>query len=321
MIANYEKKTKPPVSVLLATHNRRRFLPVALSSVVHQNYNDLEIFVNVGDYIYGWHHNGQKVAGSWPVFIGNITRNARNSIIIGDVNNDHLSDIIYMCENSTDDCNIFSYNSDGTMIDGWPYSFENASNLRSSPTIVDIDKDGDVELAFTYLCQETHPFPSSNLTIDILDLSGSYDVATMHWPMFQHDSQHTGLYLKPCNNPPDKPNINGPMKGEIGTEYTYYALTNDSDGDNLSYLFNWGDGSNSGWTEFMLSGTLVNKSHKWLWKGNYKVMVKVKDSYAAQSEWAILEVTMPRDKAILNQLFLRFLERYQILNKLLSLLK
>ena len=279
---------------------------------------DLEIFVNVGSYIYGWHHNGQMVAGSWPIFIGNITHNARGSIIIGDVNNDDLPDIFYMCENSNDGCEIFSYNPDGTLIDGWPYLFEKASNLRSSPTIVDIDNDGDVEIAFTYLYRENYPISFCNLTIDILDLSVYYDVETLHWPMFQHDIHHSGLYLKPLNNPPDKPDINGPIKGKVGTEYTFYAYTNDSDIDNISYLFNWGDGTNSGWTSFMPSGTLVNMSHKWLWKGNYKVMVKAKDSNAAQSEWAVLKVSMPREKTISNSLFLRFLERYPILNFLFN---
>jgi hypothetical protein len=225
-----------------------------------------------------------------------------------------------MCENSTEGIDIFSYNYDGTLIDGWPYSFEKASILRSSPVLIDLDKDSDVELAFTYLYQDNYPFKFCNLTIDILDLSGNYDLSTMHWPMFQHDSQHSGLYLKPGNNPPEKPNINGPMKGTVGTKYLYYACTNDSDNDNISYLFDWGDGTNSGWTEFSSSGVEVNKSHNWLWKGTYKVMVKARDSNAAQSEWAVLEITMPREKLKSNSLFLRFLEKNPLIKLLLNLI-
>jgi len=142
----------------------------------------------------------------------------------------------------------------------------------------------------------------------------------MHWPMFQHDSKHTGLYLKPFNNPPEKPSIDGPLNGKVGTEYCFYAYTNDSDSDNISYLFDWGDGTSSGWTNYMYSGTLVNKSHKWLWKGNYNVMVKAKDSNAAQSDWAILKVNMPRYKTILSSPFLRFLERCFFLNRLLNII-
>jgi len=40
-----EKKAGPLVSILIPTHNRRRFLPVALASVVRQDYDNLEIFV------------------------------------------------------------------------------------------------------------------------------------------------------------------------------------------------------------------------------------------------------------------------------------
>ncbi|KYK19932.1 hypothetical protein AYK24_04815 [Thermoplasmatales archaeon SG8-52-4] len=278
---------------------------------------DLEIFVNVGDLIYGWHHNGLMIDGNWPIYIANITRNARTSIIIGDVNNDILPDIIYMYENSMDGIEIFSYYSNGTLIAGWPYSFEKASNLHSSPTIVDIDRDGDVEIAFTYLYYENYPYQFCNLTIDILDLSELYNAVTMHWSMFQHNTCHTGLYQKPLNNPPEKPYINGPTKGGIGTEYTFFAKANDSDDDNISYLFNWGDGKNSGWTDFVDSGTIVNSSHIWQKSGSYTIKVKAKDSNAAQSEWAIFQVTMPRSKAVSNSLFLRILEQYPLIQKVL----
>jgi len=45
MAKNYERKVGPLVSVLIPTFNRRQYLPVALSSVVHQDYSNIEIFV------------------------------------------------------------------------------------------------------------------------------------------------------------------------------------------------------------------------------------------------------------------------------------
>ena len=45
-------------------------------------------------------------------------------------------------------------------------------------------------------------------------------------------------------------------------------------------------------------------------------MVKVKDINSAQSDWAILEVTIPRDKTLVGSLLFRLLERLPILNKL-----
>jgi len=45
MEKDHKKKAEPLVSVLLPTHSRRNSLPTALSSVVRQNYSNLEIFV------------------------------------------------------------------------------------------------------------------------------------------------------------------------------------------------------------------------------------------------------------------------------------
>jgi glycosyltransferase involved in cell wall biosynthesis len=41
----YDKKTGPLVTVLIPTYNRPHYLPVAIESVVHQDYENLEIFV------------------------------------------------------------------------------------------------------------------------------------------------------------------------------------------------------------------------------------------------------------------------------------
>ncbi len=271
---------------------------------------DLEIFANIGDYIYSWHHNGDNITGNWPVFIGNLAHSARASIIIGDIDDDLFPDIIYMRENITQSSDIFAFHADGTIINEWPYSFDKVNNIRSSPTLIDIDEDGDVEVAFTYYYLVSHPNPLCNYTIDILDLSGSYNPTTMHWPMFQHNSCHTGLYNKPLNNPPEKPSITGTINGNVRIKYTYNAITNDSDGDNISYLFSWGDGTNSGWTKFVSSGTAVNQSHIWWLRGSYKVMVKAKDCYTTQSEWTIIKVKMPKNKATTNSFFLWFFERF-----------
>ncbi|MHC4754806.1 MAG: glycosyltransferase [Planctomycetota bacterium] len=45
MPINYNKDTSPLVTVLLATYNRRRYLSVALASIVDQTYTNIEIFV------------------------------------------------------------------------------------------------------------------------------------------------------------------------------------------------------------------------------------------------------------------------------------
>jgi CubicO group peptidase (beta-lactamase class C family) len=100
-------------------------------------------------------------------------------------------------------------------------------------------------------------------------------------------------------NIPEKPN--GPLNGEVGEKYSYFTSTTDPEGENISYLFDWGDGTNSGWTEYVPSGTIINVSHTWS-KGFFNIRVKAKDSHGTESRWSEpLPVSMPRkNKAIEN---------------------
>jgi hypothetical protein len=125
----------------------------------------------------------------------------------------------------------------------------------------------------------------------------------------------------PESDPPEKPIIDGPINGKVGTEYIYRAVTNDSEGDNVSYFFDWGDGTNSGWTQYVPSGESVARSHYWSIKGTYTIKVKAKDDNGVESDWSELKVNMPRNRATYNSLLLRFLEQFPILTRLLSLLK
>ena len=50
------------------------------------------------------------------------------------------------------------------------------------------------------------------------------------------------------SDPPGKPvSPVGPSSGILDTSYAYTSSTNDPDGDDVFYWFDWGDGSNSGW--------------------------------------------------------------------------
>jgi outer membrane protein assembly factor BamB len=142
---------------------------------------------------------------------------------------------------------------------------------------------------------------------------------------FASDSETFQAYLyaiEPINDdPPDKPSISGLTSGGIKTEYTYTAETSDPDGDDVSYFFDWGDGSSSGWTEFVPSGTSVSRDHSWQRSGTYTIRVKAKDVYDYESNWKTLTVTMPRNRAtVLNSLLLDVLNQFPLLQKLLSLL-
>ncbi len=119
---------------------------------------------------------------------------------------------------------------------------------------------------------------------------------------------------------PEKPIISGPARGKIGEEYTYYASSSDPDNDNIYYLFNWGDSSNSGWLGPYKSGEECNASHTWNKKGKYEIKVRVKDVNGFISVWSNpLSAKMPSNKVI-NKLFLNFLQNHPIIYQILQLL-
>ena len=129
------------------------------------------------------------------------------------------------------------------------------------------------------------------------------------------------------NNPPNKPNRpSGPTKGKEGRSYQYYSVASDPDGDELSYLFDWGDGTNSGWTTPLFSGQTVIISHTWDHKGTFNIRVKAKDKYNFESEWSeSLSVSMPKIRNKLHMLFFeilnRLFERFPFLEKIVKSLQ
>ena len=128
----------------------------------------------------------------------------------------------------------------------------------------------------------------------------------------------TNVTIKPYeDNPPDNPDIDGPLNGFLRVKYTYTAISIDQDGDYVSYFFDWGDNSNSGWTELVPSGTPISRRHYWVSEGTYDIKVKAKDVYGMESDWTILTVTMPRNRAYSNTLLLRLLEQFPLLREVL----
>ena len=111
------------------------------------------------------------------------------------------------------------------------------------------------------------------------------------------------------NQPPSTPDIDGQTSGKPGQSYDYTLTAIDPDGDDVKYVIDWDDGDSES-TEFVASGAGIAVSHVWTEKGTYIVKVKAKDTSDAESDWATLEVTMPRNKNLDSTLFFRLLERF-----------
>jgi peptide/nickel transport system substrate-binding protein len=146
-------------------------------------------------------------------------------------------------------------------------------------------------------------------------------------------SNVTGFIMNPTgrlffysvnNNLPNKPITPvGKENGKINAEYTYTSRTFDPDGDQVYYLWDWGDGNNSGWLGPYNSGVTINTTHKWTVKGSYSIKVKAKDTIGAESQWSDpLPVTMPHSYKPIPQffelLFQQFPNAFPILRQLLG---
>jgi PKD repeat protein len=77
-------------------------------------------------------------------------------------------------------------------------------------------------------------------------------------------------------NIPSRPS--GPTEGNIGQSFTYTTSSSDPDGDDIEYLFNWDDGTDSGWGS-------SSASHAWSDEGTYQVKAKCRDDWD-ESGWS-----------------------------------
>lgn len=111
-------------------------------------------------------------------------------------------------------------------------------------------------------------------------------------------------------NAPSKPTILGPSKGKPGEQLTYTFESYDLFGDDISYYIDWGDGTTTGWTDYTLSGTPITETHVYNEQNRYTLKAKAKDTKGAESDWTTLEITMPKNKAYINPLFLQILEKF-----------
>lgn len=119
------------------------------------------------------------------------------------------------------------------------------------------------------------------------------------------------------SNPPSIPNnIQGPKIGGNKVYYNFSTTTLDPDGDELYYLFDWGDGSNSGWCGPFDSGNIGFANKSWDSIGFYKIRVKSKDVYGFESEWSkTVRIIMPKTKQIFKYDF------FELLQNLFNILK
>jgi len=104
------------------------------------------------------------------------------------------------------------------------------------------------------------------------------------------------------NNPPNPPELTGPVNGKIDQNYIYYITVSDPDEDLLLRIeIDFGDGiteiCGGCTTRPWQSGEIVTVDHRWSKTDTYAVSARVQDEHGAWSDWSEpLSVTMPKFK-------------------------
>ncbi len=129
----------------------------------------------------------------------------------------------------------------------------------------------------------------------IWDNPGTYHIRVMATDSRSAISNWSNDKIVTIVSPPSVPSTpSGPNSGFTDTSYTYSTLASaiNPDGNQVKYIFDWGDGTTSE-TKFLDSGIFASESHGWSKPGNYTVKTKAIDRSNAASEWSDgLDVTI-----------------------------
>jgi hypothetical protein len=160
-------------------------------------------------------------------------------------------------------------------------------------------------------------------TVNLDTTSAVYDeevtiVASFH----NYLSYQETFFLNQAPEIPDKPD--GPTTGKPHQELTFSTSTIDPDGDQVCYMWRWGDGDYSDWLGPFNSGETIDASHSWDKPSYYQVRVKAKDIMDQETDWSeVLLLRITKTKTT-NSLFFSLLEHFHnafpLFRYLLSLL-
>jgi PKD repeat protein len=132
-------------------------------------------------------------------------------------------------------------------------------------------------------------------------ISYTYDSAyeyfitlTVYDRSYLSGSAHTIVTVIQPNRAPETPLISGLTDLFTSAEYSFLAHSDDADNDDIEYIFDWDDGTES--TSGPLSlpgGQAYNALHAWDEPGDYTITVTVSDGDLSSSEDFEITVTQP----------------------------
>jgi PKD repeat protein len=138
------------------------------------------------------------------------------------------------------------------------------------------DRDGSITSYAWSFGDETSA--SGAVVSHIYTTEGSYEVhLTVRDDQGASDTYTTTAVIILSNYPPSDPIVYGTMSGHKNTAYDYTAVSTDPDGNDLTYVFDWGTGETTT-TGVVPSETTIVQSYTWTSAGMYIVSVKASDS-------------------------------------------
>jgi hypothetical protein len=136
----------------------------------------------------------------------------------------------------------------------------------------------------------------------------------MRWCYYQlhlFGDPSLSFHISSSPDTPGKPS--GPSSIKKGDEAFFQVSTIDLEDDGVFFLFDWGDGADSGWIGPFKSGEICETMHIWNKIGEYNVRVIARDSLYATSEWSEpLNIKIEKKVKLLDQLLI-ILDHFLIL--------
>ncbi len=303
--------------------------PLSTQTIIDEiNTNAFDIVVFKGHGLYDrWSTHPHGVRDEWIHFFSSDISSLRNT--------DKLPISIFggcFCSKFTDDENCLGWSFINTQKGGAVASFGSSGISYGMWGRADLDFFDFLIFHITLkLCdQQSLGFCWGETINDFLNFTNS-DIYTYNDFYSYKTVQEFILFGDPTlnraeseNYQPTKPSQpSGQTDGNAGEKYSYTTSATDPDGDQVYYLWDWGDGNTSGWLGPYNSGEECNTFHTWTSKGNYEIKVKTKDIYGKESVWSDpLPISMPYSYTPLQQffewLFQRFHNAFPILRKLMG---
>jgi len=192
---------------------------------------------------------------------------------------------------------------DGTIFVGVRFSDSNGSEL------IAVNSDGTERWRSDQLCNrwiDSSPCIGEDGTVYIGSASKKRIGPGNNWRSVGYLHAFGSVY---SNDPPSISSMRGTVKGKILYPYDYWITAEDPDNNPVSIYIDWGDGTHTDWTGPGASKEEIVFEHIYNLRKDYTIKAKARDEFGGESDWATLEVSMPKSSAIFTPFF-SILENY-----------